>query len=540
MRNTTLLAFVSALTIPILATAQGATDRPSQSSAPQTIDAKTVGFQKIDGYIPLYWDQKTGSLWMEVNKLDIEMLYATGLTAGLGSNDLGLDRGQSGQGRIVKFQRVGPRVLMIHPNYPFRANSPNPDERRAVEDAFPTSILWGFTVGAESEGRVLVDATDFFLHDAHNVIPRLRPGTFRVDRTRSAVDMAGTKAFPKNTEVDVILTFANDAAGAGRGGGGGPAQGPASVGRPIPSGAGFGGGMFSGTVASVTPSADAVTLREHHTFAELPDSHYTPRSADPRSGFFGIQYVDYAAPLGTSMVQSLVQRHRLEKVDPSARISEAKKPIVYYVDRGTPEPIRSALLEGARWWDQAFAAAGYRNAFRVELLPEGADPMDIRYNMINWVHRSTRGWSSGSTVSDPRTGEIIKATVTLGSLRDRQDYLIFEGLLSPYLNGDEKPEVLYQTALKRIRQLSAHEVGHTLGLGHNYYDSSKGWISVMDYPHPLEKLAEDGPIYIPDAYQVSIGDWDKVAIDYGYRQFPTGEDTAALTRILDDAWAADL
>src|SRR5450759_3321368 len=306
--------------------------------------------------------------------------------------------------------------MMVQPNYTFRANSPSLDERRAVEDAFAKSILWGFPVAAETDGRVLVDATDFFLRDAHNVIPRLRPGNFRVDRTRSAIDMPWTRVFPKNTEVDAILTFANDgAAGGGRGGGGGPSQGPGSVGSPIPQGGGFGGGMFSGTVGSVTPRAD-----------------------DPRAGYGGFQYVDYAAPIGTPMVQRYVRRHRLEKVDPTARVSDPKKPITYYVDRGTPEPIRTALLEGARWWNQAFEAAGYRNAFRVELLPEGADPMDIRYNMINWVHRSTRGWSSGATIADPRTGEIIKATVTLGSLRDRQDYLIFESLLAPYDTGNEK------------------------------------------------------------------------------------------------------
>src|SRR3954464_5805677 len=543
MRTTTLPICLLALALPTMGAAQAATERAAapQSGPLQTIDARTTGFQKLDGYVPLYWDQRTGSLWMEIDRLDTEMLYSTGLTAGLGSNDIGLDRGQGGQGRVVKFQRIGPKVMMVQPNYTFRASSSNPDERRAVEDAFAKSVLWGFTVGAETDGRVLVDATDFFLRDAHNVIPRLRPGTFRVDRTRSAIDMPGTKAFPKNTEVDVILTFANDAAGGGRGGGGGPAQGPASVGSPIPSGAGFGGGMFSGTVASVTPSADAVSLREHHTCAELPDSHYTPRAADPRSGFFGIQYVDYAAALGTSMVQSFIQRHRLEKVDPSARISEAKKPIVYYVDRGTPEPIRSALLEGARWWDQAFAAAGYRNAFRVELLPEGADPMDIRYNMINWWHRSPRGWSSGATISDPRTGEIIKATVTLGSLRDRQDYLIAEALLAPYKTGTETPPVLRDTALARIRQLAAHEVGHTLGLGHEYYNSSKGRISVMDYPHPLEKLNPDGTIDLSSAYAIGIGDWDKVAITYGYQEFPRGTDEAtALRKILDDAWKQDL
>jgi hypothetical protein len=517
---------------------------PSTSQSPartQSIDERTAGLQKLDGYVPLYWDDKTGSLWMEINKFDTEMLYATGLTAGLGSNDIGLDRGQGGAGRVVTFQRIGPRVLMVQPNYTFRANSTNPDERRAVEDAFAKSVLWGFTVGAETGGRVLVDATDFFLRDAHNVLPRLRPGPYRLDRTRSAVDMPGTKAFPKNTEVDVILTFVADTAGGGRGGGIGPAQGPPSVGAPIPSGEGGGFGMFSGTVASVTPSAEAVTLREHHTFAELPDNDYKPRYDDPRAGYGGLQYVDYAAPLGTPIVQRVLRRHRLQKVDPSARVSDPVKPITYYVDRGTPEPIRSALLEGARWWNQAFEAAGYRNAFRVELLPEGADPMDIRYNMINWVHRSTRGWSSGATIADPRTGEIIKGIVTLGSLRDRQDYLIFEGLLAPYKTGAENPAVLAQTAIARIRQLAAHEVGHTLGLGHEYYDSAKGRISVMDYPHPLEKLRDDGTIDLSEAYAVGIGEWDKVAIAYGYQDFPKGTDEpAALRKILDDAWAQDL
>jgi hypothetical protein len=210
------------------------------------------------------------------------------------------------------------------------------------------------------------------------------------------------------------------------------------------------------------------------------------------------------------------------------------------VDNGAPEDVKKALLEGANWWNQAFEAAGFRNAFKVDVLPADADPMDIRYNMINWVHRSTRGWSSGGSVSDPRTGEIIKATVTLGSLRDRQDYMIFEGLLSPYTNGNERPAVLYETALQRIRQLSAHEVGHTLGLGHNYYDSSKGWISVMDYPTALAELKADGTIDLSRAYHQNIGEWDKIAINWGYREYPNrANDAAALDRILGEAWTGD-
>jgi hypothetical protein len=236
-----------------------------------------------------------------------------------------------------------------------------------------------------------------------------------------------------------------------------------------------------------------------------------------------------------------IRRHRLQKKDPGAAVSEAVKPIQYWVDSGAPDDVKKALVEGASWWNQAFEAAGFRNAFKVDILPADADPMDIRYNMINWVHRSTRGWSSGGTVTDPRTGEIIKATVTLGSLRDRQDYMIFEGLLSPYINGNERPAVLYETALARIKQLSAHEVGHTLGLGHNYYDSSKGWVSVMDYPHPYEELKEDGTIDISKAYHARIGDWDKVAINFGYREFPKAMNEAAeLRKILDEAWQADL
>ena len=531
------------LLIPVLHAQQRSNPAPEHIP---TIEERTAGMRKLEGYFPLYWDERTGNLWLEIARLDDDFLLATGVAAGLGSNDIGLDRGLEDGGKVVAFQRVGPKVLLVQGNESFRSSSVNPAERRSVEDSFAKSILWGFTVGAETDRRVLVDATDFFVRDGGGAGNTLSGGgaNYKIDRTRSTVYLARTRTFPKNTEIEVTLTFTNEPSARG-GGGSAPTQGPPPIqvrapGAAAGSGRSFGGGMFSGTVGSVTPTAEAVTLREHYSLVELPDHNYVPRLDDPRAGYGGPNFVDYSTPIGEPMVMRYIHRHRLEKKDPTAAVSDPVKPIEYWVDPGAPEDVRNALIEGASWWNQAFEAAGFRNAFKVAVLPEGADPMDIRYNMINWVHRSTRGWSFGGTVSDPRTGEIIKGTVTLGSLRDRQDYLIFEGLLSPYTTGNEKPDILYQTALARIRQLAAHEVGHTLGLGHNYYDSKLGWISVMDYPHPQEKLLPDGTIDLSQAYPAHIGEWDKISIKYGYSQLPKGDESAALARILDEAWAKDL
>ena len=273
--------------------------------ATPTVEDRTNGLRKLDGFFPLYWDDRAGTMLLEIPRFDSEFLFSTGLSAGLGSNDIGLDRGAGGQGRVVLFQRMGQKVMLVEPNESFRSSSANAPERKSVEDSFARSILWGFTVVAESGGRVLVDATPFFLRDVTGAAGALRPGSYRVDPSRSAFFLPNTRNFPKNTEIDVTLTFVNDPAGA-RGGGNaaGPAQGPPPIGAAQAGGGGGGrgGGLFSGTVASVTPSAEAVTLREHASFVELPDGNFKPRVDDPRAGYSGISYVDYSTPIGDPMV----------------------------------------------------------------------------------------------------------------------------------------------------------------------------------------------------------------------------------------------
>lgn len=474
-----------------------------------SIEEKTKDLKKYEGFMNFYWDENAGKIFLEVDKLDIEFLYVSSLPAGLGSNDIGLDRGLLGGERIVKFSKTGRKILLIQPNYNFRAITNDAAERRAVEQSFAQSTIWGFTVEAETGNRFLVDATDFLLRDAMRVANRLRSnqqGSYSIDKTRSVIYLPRTKNFPQNSEFETTITFVNS------------------------------DGTTGNYVNSVTPSSEAITLRMHHSFVQLPDNDYQPRVFDPRSSFIPISFYDYSTPVSEPVEKMYIMRHRLKKKDPTAAISEPVKPIIYYVDNGTPEPIRSALIEGASWWNQAFEAAGYRNAFQVKLLPEDADPMDVRYNVINWVHRSTRGWSYGASITDPRTGEIIKGHVSLGSLRVRQDYLIAAGLLAPYETGVPADDKMLKMAVERLRQLSAHEVGHTIGLMHNYAASVSNRASVMDYPHPLVRVNAAGKIDLSNAYDQKIGDWDKASISFGYSDFPTGtNETNALNKILTDA-----
>ena len=468
----------------------------------------TSDLDKKEGYLNFYWDDNKGKIYLEIKNLNQELIYINYLSAGIGSNDLGLDRGQIGGTRIIKFVKMGPKILMVQPNYKYRAISNNEEEIKSVEDAFAKSTLWGFQIVASDKNKYLIDISDFVIRDSHRISQRLtqrNQGSFKVDKNASSFDNLNSKNFPLNSELEAFLTFRGIAKGS--------------------------------WLRSVSPDFETFSVRTRHSFVKLPDGGYKPRKFDPRAGYGAMTFYDYASPIEEDLHVKYIRRHRLIKKYPNQEISEAVEPIIYYLDRGVPEPVKSALIEGASWWNEAFEAAGFKNAFQIKVLPEGADMLDVRYNVIQWVHRSTRGWSYGASVVDPRTGEIIKGHVSLGSLRVRQDYLIAEGLLRPYAK-ENKNDFMKEMAIKRLRQLSAHEVGHTIGLSHNFISSARNRKSVMDYPHPLIEFTNN-KVDLSNAYDHGIGDWDKLAINWGYRQFDSNEEDQ-LNKILQDGYKEDI
>jgi hypothetical protein len=481
-----LLAFVASVLCSLPVAAQ----QPANPSAATGISAKTAGMERRDGFIPIYLDNKQGKILLEIPRDSMRTLMFMTLATGLGSNPIGLDRGANGPENIARFDRNGDRVLVVFENWSYRTSLNNSAHARTIAEAFPPSTVASLPLVAEEGGRLLVDATDFFLRDWLDVGATLaaqNEGAYSVAKDRSSVYKPYTKSFPQNTEVDVSLTFATS-------------------GRP------------GNTVSSIVPNGQAFTLRQHVSILPLPDDSYKPRVMDPRVGYFGIRFKDYGQPIQNPLDVRWIARHRLERVNPADPNSPFKNPIVYYIDRGIPEPVRTATIEGARFWIEAFDRAGLKGAFRVEDLPEGADPMDIRYNVVQWENRNERGWSIGGALTDPRTGEMIKGMARLDSHRARTDYNLYAGLM-----GADAAAADTAFVLARVRQVTSHEIGHTLGLAHNYIASTFERGSVMDYPPPRVRLGPGGNIDISSAYARGPGDYDVWAIRWGYGIFPGNE-----------------
>jgi hypothetical protein len=475
---------------------------PATAPASSQASARLAGLQRRDGFIPFFLDSKQGKIYLELPRDSARALMFVSLATGLGSNPIGLDRGAGGDSFVTRFDRNGDHVQVVFENWNYRSSArDNPAHQRTVLEAFPPSTVAALPILSQNGERMIVDATDFVMRDWNDVVGTLstsNEGAYTIARDRSSIYEAYTKAFPENTEIDVALTFATQ-------------------GRP------------GQTISRIVPDGRAFTLRQHISLLPLPDPSYRPRVLDPRVGFFGITFKDYAQPIQEPLEQRWIARHRLERVNPADPNSPIKNPLIYYIDRGIPEPIRTATRQGVAWWSEAFDRAGLKGAFRVEDLPEGVDPMDARYNVVQWENRNERGWSIGGSLGDPRTGEILKAMARLDSHRARTDYNIYAGLF-----GADAAAADTAFVLARVRQVSAHEVGHTLGLAHNYIASTYDRGSVMDYPPPRVRLDANGNIDISSAYASGPGAYDVFAIRWGYGIFPPGTEQDSLRAIVED------
>ncbi|MGA1797699.1 zinc-dependent metalloprotease [Sphingomonas sp. 4RDLI-65] len=438
-------------------------------------------------------------------------IYATSLRTGIGSANLRLDRGMLGPEHIVAFRRIGKKIAVTFENHQFRATG-DAGVAAGGRTSFPTSIMTMLDiVTTEPGGGVTVDIAPFLTRDTMGIADSLNASWamagagggsaagkgFRLVDALSAADAASVKVFPDNIEVDALQTYQTDTPGR--------------------------------EVERIAPEPRQIGFTVHHSFIRLPAPGFVSRKFDIRSAAGGNQYYDYGTPLGEDVVQQFANRFRLEKVDPAAARSRVKKPIVFYIDRAAPEPIRTALLEGVNYWATAFDKAGLVDAFRAEMLPVGADPLDVRYSMVNWSNRLTRGWSYGGGIVDPRTGEIIKGNVVIGALRVRQDMTIFEGLVGTAQNNSGGGNDPVRVSLDRIRQLGAHEVGHAIGFMHNFAGSTQGRTTVMDYPGPRIKLT-GGQIDLSEAYASGGGVWDDFTVDWLYADSAPGTDPDVAAR----------
>jgi hypothetical protein len=485
---------------------------------PPTIADRVRDLARHDGFLPFYWDSRKGQLLLEISRWNEDFLYGSGLSGGAGLLDVSLDRGQLGDLGIGRFERAGPRVLLHQRQTTHRAGAADAETARVAEESFPSAVLASLPVVAEEGDRVLADATAFLLADT-GVLPLLKQaklGDWKQDVSRSALSFDRSGAFPKNTEIEVIATFSCE-------------NPPRSF-------------------AGVLPDGHTMSLRVHHTFLKLPEPGFAPRLLDPRIGFIPRRYFDHAARWNEPVEKFLASRWRLVRKDPKAALSEPVEPIVYYLDRGIPEPERSAIRKGALWWNHAFEQAGFKDAFVVKDLPEGATFLDARYSGIEWINRVERGWSVGGAQTDPRTGEILHGVARIDSHRRRTTSRMWRNMRPPAgsdaCEAADAPDASWLAAgdptldeeslvLERLAYLSAHEVGHTIGLMHNWAATTFGWGSVMDYLAANVQV-RDGKLDLSDAYPTDIGSYDRLAIQWGYS---SEEDPTALDRIVRAGYA---
>ncbi len=466
-----------------------------------TIPDATSGFTRQAGFVPVLRERDGERLWLELPDSGQRALFLVTLATGLGSNPIGLDRGANGATEVVRFERIGARMRMTFENWRYRSSG-DPAHQRTVRESFAESPVLSLPITAESDGRVTVDASDLLFRDWNGVATTLQQsqeGSWQVATDRSRVHTPYTKAFPANTELDVELAFTSS-----------------------------GSGRITGLVL---PDRSAFMVRQHLTLLALPDDAYQPREWDPRTGYFGISFKDYFQPLTGRLDQRWINRHRLQRVNPADPTSAFLTPIVYYIDPGIPEPVRTATWEGATWWAAAFDRAGLAGGFRLAWLPADADPMDVRYNVVQWENRNERGWSIGGALSDPRTGEMLKGMARMDSHRARTDWNIFAAL-----RGVDVAPADTAMILARVRQVTAHEIGHTLGLSHNYIASTLERASVMDYPTPRARVV-NGEIDLSHAYASGPGDFDVWAIRWGYGVWPAAHEADSLRAIVADGLA---
>jgi hypothetical protein len=478
----TALALAAAALTPPAATAQAAAAKTA-TLLPVTADA-------ADGRILLTLPAPAADGTLG------RFLYSATLKTGLGSAPIRLDHGMLAQTQVLAFRRLGKKVAVVFENPRYTAAG-GADIARGVRESFPTSTIALVDIVATTPaGGVTINLAPFLTHDTMDIAGALNQQAkgFRLVDALSAADPGSVKAFPDNIEMEAVQTFAADAPGR--------------------------------EVETIAPDGRQVSFTVHHSLVRLPDPGFVPRRFDIRSGSHATQVYDFGTPLGSDIMLQHANHFRLDKVDPAAARSRVRKPIVFYIDNSAPEPIRSALAEGVAWWNQAFDAAGYIDAFQVRILPPGVDPQDVRYNIVNWTERQTRSWSYGGGIIDPRTGEIVKGNVVLEGLRLRQDIILFEALVGTAQNDTNGANDPIRVALARIRQLGAHEVGHAIGFVHNFAGSTQGRTSVMDYPFAKMTL-KDGRIDLSDAYATGIGSWDKYTVDWLYGQPKPGGDADA-------------